>query len=58
MSSRARAPQVRATYAQWNAMRATLGSQVPDKHVYELLRKHGDDTKAAFDDFYGPSSSF
>ena len=46
--------QQQATWAQWNAMRAALGTQVPEKNVFELLQKHGDDTRAALHDFYGP----
>jgi len=47
-------PPPRATVSQWNKMRAALGPKVPDKHVYELLQKHGDDVRGASDDFYGP----
>ena len=45
--------QVRATPSQWNAMRVALGPLVPDRGVAELLRKYGDNTKAAVDDYYG-----
>lgn len=44
----------RATVAQWNAMRSALGPRVPEKHVFELLQKHGDDVRGALVDFYGP----
>ena len=43
----------RATAAQWNAMRAALGDRVPEKSVFQLLEKHGSDTKSAVDDFFG-----
>ena len=49
-------PKVRATYTQWIAMRDALGPKVPDKDVYNLLQKHGDDVRAACDDFYGTGS--
>ena len=52
------APRVRATWGQWNAMRAALGPRVPEKSVFDLLAKHGDDTRAAVDDFYGPGGHF
>ena len=51
--SRTRGTQTRATWGQWNTMRVALGSRVPDKTVYDLLQKHGDDTRSAVDDFYG-----
>ena len=50
-----RAPAIRATFSQWNAMRVALGPLVPDKSIAELLIKHGDDIDAAIVDFYGPS---
>ena len=53
-----RSAGTKATASQWNAMRAALGPKVPDKNVADLLRKHGDDTKAAVADFYGNTSMY
>ena len=57
-AARGRAPKVRATAAQWTAMRAALGPHVPDKNVFDLLQKHGDDTRSAQQDFYGVGGSY
>ena len=51
---RGRGQQVRATPAQWNAMRIALGPKVPDESVAKMLQKHVTDTHAACRDFYGP----
>ena len=50
---RSPAPRARATHSQWNAMRAALGPHVPDKDIYNLVQKHGDDTASAIGDFFG-----
>ena len=54
MVQRGRGKQVRATPAQWNAMRAALGPKVPDESLAKMLVKHGNDTAAACRDYYGP----
>ena len=44
---------VAATASQWNNMRVALGPNVPNKALTELLQKHGSDTHAAVEDYFG-----
>jgi predicted Zn-dependent protease len=49
-----RAEQVRASPAQWNAMRMKLGSSVPDQSIEDYVKNYGDDVQAAAEAFFGP----
>ena len=50
-----RAPQqVRATPAQWNAMRIKLGPQLPDESIADMVSNFGDDVEEAFRRYYAP----